>query len=116
MLLAVMAQNSSFGNKLPARVQVAEVVCSRYGESVDGRPACWAARKGGVDVIKTTSGETVRLLSEGQQSTPEPGWILMLRDYVSDIGVSDIGVSDACVSDACASEGYRWTLFGIPQA
>ena len=94
---------------LPARVQVAGVLQSRYGSSGDTttiaeskwyvpelvRPLSWDDRIDGIDLVCTTGGEVIKLLSSGMQSVPRPGWVLML------VG-GDI------------DEGYRWTLYGIP--
>ena len=81
--------------KLPSRVQVSEVVCSRYDHLAAGeRPPGWEARKDGIDVVKATAGKVIALLSEGQQSVPAKGWVLMLRG-------------------GNPEDGYRWTLYGL---
>ena len=83
--------------KLPSRVQVGEVMSSRYAACPPGaRPENWERRIEGVDVIATTDGRTLRLWSDGQQSVPAKGWVLMLLQ-------------------GDAAQGYRWTLFGIPR-
>jgi hypothetical protein len=87
----------------PARVQVVETVASRYprehgsGTGTEARPANWDSRKEGIDTVRISSGETVRLRSSAMQSPPRPGWILMLT-----------GGTDA--------EGYSWTLYGISRS
>jgi len=104
-------------------VQVAEVLSSRYsvnenqpsagGYQTDApigqfqttesyielaaRPLSWDARKSGIDRIRTVAGEDLLLRSDGMQSTPKPGWLLLLVDDHDD-------------------EAYRWTLYGIPRA
>ena len=75
-------------------VSVKSVVSSRYPSG--RRPLQWDERKEGIDVIRTTSGEELKLLSDGQQSPPEPGWTLML-------------------TGGSAAAGYHWTLYGLPQ-
>lgn len=85
---------------------VAEVVSSRYatvggtscgrfgGKAGWKRPQSWDARKAGIDVVRSLNGETVKLASSPMQSTPKPGWILVLT-----------GGSE--------HDGYSWTLYGI---
>lgn len=60
------------------------------------RPDSWDQRSEGIDIIRTTDGEVVKLLSDGMQSSPKPGWVLMLRN-------------------GDPADGMRWTLYGIPQ-
>ena len=81
---------------LPIRVQVAEQIASRYSTSpVAGRPVSWDDRFPGIDVVRTEDGRTLRLASDGQQSCPASGWVILL-------------------SDGDAERGYRWTLYGLP--
>lgn len=54
----------------------------------------WDERVDGFDVVKTEDGSELTLLSSGAQSTPAPGWELLLTDR------TDGGE-------------YRWTLYGI---
>jgi hypothetical protein len=61
------------------------------------RPVLWDERFPGVDRVITTSGETIDLLSEGGQSSPAPGWELLLTEEL-------------------AGQGSRWTLYGISRA
>jgi len=80
--------------KLPKKISVAELISSRYpGE----RPADWDQRFSGVDVVATETGETLTLVSSGQQSSPKPGWSLMLTAERPGIG-------------------YEWTLYGLPRS
>lgn len=78
--------------KLPKKISVAKVISSRYEGD---RPANWDERYAGVDVITTYSGDTMTLVSTGQQSSPKPGWTLMLT-------AEQPGV------------GFQWTLYGLP--
>ncbi len=68
---------------------------SRYDGEV--RPASWDSRAGGVDVVKTVDGDTLRLCSEAGQNTPQPGWVILL-------------------TAGDAESGYAWTLYGMPVA
>ncbi len=80
---------------LHAKVCVAGVVSSRYGGTKGGdRPLLWDERCEGNDVVRIEGGETLTLKSSAMQSTPKPGWILVLT-----------GGSER--------EGYTWTLYGI---
>ncbi len=103
--------------RLPARVQVSELVSSRYGSSWDlggkgcgshssgdlsesrggatQRPLSWDERREGIDVIRTVSGETVKLYSSAMQSPPQPGWVVL-------------------ITGGSGETGYTWTLYGIP--
>jgi hypothetical protein len=98
---------------LPCRVRVKRVIEGRYREEqvaqrgviphrtelmlglAESRPLDWGARTQGIDLIETEDGRTVKLFSDGGQSVPKPGWVLLLRD-------------------GDAERGYAWTLFGIP--
>jgi|GEM_PF-1434729 len=83
---------------LPVRIRVSELVSSRYGrggDPADARPVSWDNRLAGVDVVKTETGLTLKLFSDGQQSPPQVGWVLLL------------GSGDS-------EQGYGWTLYGIP--
>lgn len=74
------------------RVVVKEVLKARYPE----RPRNWNERSAGIDIIKTEQGDTLELLSDGQQSPPKKGWVIMLREV--------------------DKEGrFTWTLYGIPK-
>lgn len=79
---------------LPRLVTVSSIVSSRYSEN--RRPQSWDERTPGVDVIRDSSGSELRIVSDGQQSPPQPGWVIQLLG-----------------GDHTA--GYRWTLFGIPR-
>jgi hypothetical protein len=84
----------------PAKVEVVEVISSRYSGTCDlgaVRPADWDTRKAGVDEVRIASGEVLRLYSSAMQSPPQPGWILML-------------------TGGNETDGYSWTLYGIPRS
>lgn len=80
----------------PRRVVVSRVIESRYDSNE--RPLSWDERVSGYDRIVTDGGETINLLSDGQQSTPKEGWkILLTEEDMID-----------------AARAYKWTLYGIP--
>lgn len=90
-----------------ARVQVAELVSSRYEAAAAAccgpakergcaaRPLSWDERVDGVDVVKTVGGDSIKLFSSSMQSPPKPGWVILLTGGNS-------------------TDGYTWTLYGIP--
>ena len=80
------------GLALPVRVEVKSIVSSRYPNHT--RPLDWNARVAGRDVIETADGLSLTLWSDGQQSPPKPGWVILLTNGSED-------------------PGYRWTLYGI---
>lgn len=104
-----MLSNSAGGGRdgrelsLHAKVQVAEVLTSRYDhaartshDTLTGyRPSEWQDRREGVDTVRTISGEILRLLSTGAQSVPKPGWVIV-------------------ITGGSFEDGYSWTLYGIP--
>lgn len=82
--------------KLPRRVVVQEVVASRYKPGA--RPVLWERRFAGCEEILTKNNEALQLASSGGQSSPAPGWELLLT---------------AC--DSSSEDGkpkYTWTLYG----
>ena len=79
---------------VPSRIEVEQLVESRYRSGE--RPLSWDDRIEGADVIRTTDGKTYRLMSDGGQSPPKKGWVLML-------------------TGGDAEAGYQWTLYGLPQ-
>ena len=84
-------------SSLPTRVTVKEILASRYDSRGHERPADWGERVAGADSVRTSDGQVVRLASDGQQSPPQPGWVIML-------------------TDGNAADGYAWTLYGMPVA
>jgi hypothetical protein len=83
---------------VPSRIQVKSIVASRYPDFPHGgRPLSWDERVSGLDIITTEDGKTVTLRSDGQQSTPQAGWVLM-------------------ITGGGAADGYLWTLYGMPKA
>lgn len=82
----------------PVKVQVGELIVGRYADLPEGntRPLIWENRIAGVDLVRLTDGRELKLVSDGQQSPPKKGWVLMLTDGSKD-------------------EGYHWTLYGMPK-
>jgi hypothetical protein len=89
--------------RISAKVTVAEVVLSRYASTIQAssrgvqggsRPSSWDQRQEGLDVIRAVGGETIKLKSSAMQSTPKPGWIIVL-------------------TGGTEHDGYSWTLYGI---
>jgi hypothetical protein len=78
----------------PQRVEVSEIISSRYPDHV--RPVSWDLRKAGFDLVKSSGGQTIKLVSDGGQSPPHPGWVILL-------------------TGGDASSGYSWTLYGMPR-
>ncbi len=79
---------------LPKKISVSKVISARYKSD---RPADWDERIAGLDVIGTQDGETITLVSSGQQSSPKVGWSLMLTGEKPGVG-------------------FEWTLYGLPKA
>lgn len=81
------------------RIVVGKVISGRYQPG--SRPLSWDMRQAGTDTIQTTTGETISLFSTGQQSTPAPGWELLL-------------MPDSQTASAPGPEaGVAWTLYGL---
>jgi hypothetical protein len=80
---------------LPRRVTVRTIIQSRYFNNL--RPESWDDRLDGIDTIETTDGERIALSSDGGQSPPQPGWVILL------------------ISSAEGGASIRWTLYGIPK-
>jgi hypothetical protein len=80
--------------ELPKSVQVESIISSRYAGHQ--RPLSWDDRREGIDVVRTGDQRTLRLLSDGGQSPPQPGWTII-------------------ISEGNESSGYRWTLYSMPQ-
>lgn len=79
------------------RVVVRKVVEGRYIPGT--RPVLWDERRSGFDHIETLDGTKLCLASNGGQSTPAPGWELMLISYSN--------------SESAPDAAFEWTLFGI---
>ena len=79
---------------LPARLEIESLVQSRYPDGQ--RPLSWDARLEGADIVRTTDGKLLRLRSDGGQSPPQRGWVIM-------------------VTGGDSERGYAWTLYGLPQ-
>lgn len=92
--------------KLPARIQVQEIISSRYGNAYKAgqrfddrlpRPLSWDERIEGIDVVKSVDGASIKLASSAMQTPPQSGWVLLL-------------------TDGSAEAGFRWTLYGMPRS
>ena len=80
----------------PKRIVVKEVLKSRYQPGQ--RPVSWDKRVAGVESIVSFEGEEIDLYSNGQQSSPDVGWELLLtKDNEGEKG----------------EEGVCWTLYGV---
>ncbi len=80
--------------EIPLRVQVEKYIGGRY--SSPGRPDSWDQRKAGIDYIGTVDQRTIKLRSDGGQSAPQPGWVVM-------------------ITGGNSTDGYCWTLYGLPR-
>ena len=78
---------------LPRRVKIAEVINGRYQPGK--KPLSWDDRTAAVEQIRTVDGEQLSLYSTGGQSTPAPGWEILLTS----------------VNDE--PNGLLWTLYGL---
>ncbi len=76
---------------IPFRIKISDVKCGRY--KVGTKPPSWDLRKAGTDVVVSTEGEEYILDCQGDQSTPDLGWELLIN--------------------AKTEIGYAWTLFGV---
>ena len=81
-------------SSLPFRFLVKEILDSRYGDNGHERPLSWDDRGSGIDVVIAEDGKTYRLWSDGGQSPPKKGWIVLLREERED-------------------GAYAWTLYGM---
>lgn len=79
-------------SELPKSILVKEVISCRYADGL--RPESWDARIAGIDTIVASDGNRYNLLSDGQQSPPQEGWNLILREGDN-------------------RSGYHWTLYGL---
>lgn len=87
-------------SSLPRRIRVQEVLSGRYppGE----KPVSWDERKSGIEQIRTVEGDTISLYSGGGQSTPAPGWELLLTKEQPQL--------------SNPTPAILWTLYGIGKA
>jgi hypothetical protein len=79
---------------IPLTIRVEKILESRYPRHA--RPSSWDERRDGKDIVLTPDGKTITLWSDGQQSPPQPGWEIVLREYEPGVG-------------------YTWTLYGMNQ-
>ena len=96
---------------LPLRIVVREVLESRYepGE----RPIMWAQRKPGFEKVMTETGEKITLASNGGQSSPAEGWILLLTARMANDDSIVKDNSESFNSKKIDGSSYLWTLYGI---
>ncbi|MDZ4785282.1 MAG: hypothetical protein SGJ02_04310 [bacterium] len=80
--------------EVPVRVVVENIISSRYSDNE--RPLSWDHRRAGIDVIKTNDNMTLKLLSDGGQTPPKPGWTILVSKGDSELG-------------------YKWTLYSMPR-
>lgn len=85
--------------QLPRRVVVRSVIDSRYEPGT--RPVNWDERREGVETVEVEGEGRIRLFSSGGQSSPAPGWELLLTDRSH---------ANPTLGDDPA---YVWTLYGI---
>lgn len=93
---------------LPTKVIVNSVQSNRYSKDENSennmlgkKPLSWDKRIEGYDLVnasinddKDKTGINIKLLSDGGQCVPAPGWTLMLTSGNQD-------------------KGYEWTLYGF---
>ena len=93
---------------LPLKITVNSVQSSRYSldENIQSnmhgkKPLGWNERVDGNDIVNASisgdedkTGMNIKLYSDGGQSVPAPGWILMLTSGNQD-------------------SGFEWTLYGF---
>lgn len=144
--MASSTETKSQAGLFPRRVKIRSVIRSRYEVRGDNRftigtkPLSWDQRIAGVDEVVTETGEQLRLFSNGGQSTPAPGWELLLTGYATEREVavapaaadplvierlsSTPHFSDAAPAAAAHSKQEKiapdapivWTLYGIAKA
>lgn len=78
--------------RTPAKLNVTELLHSRY--TGGRRPASWDLRRDGNDFVRSDDGKVIKLWSDGGQTPPKAGSVLMIT-----------GGDDQA--------GYSWTLYGI---
>ncbi|RMG42821.1 MAG: hypothetical protein D6719_05360 [Candidatus Dadabacteria bacterium] len=79
-------------DSIPVRIKVKEILSSRYNNNK--RPLSWDERKDGNDIVRSEDGRILNLFSNGQQSPPQPGWVILIKGGDAD-------------------KGYNWTLYGM---
>lgn len=79
--------------KLPRRIIVEQLIEGRY--PAGQKPISWDERREGIELVQTSSGEQIRLASNGGQSTPAKGWELLLTSLDP------------------SSNASKWTLYGL---
>lgn len=82
--------------QLPKSIKVSRLISSRYSDNL--RPESWDLRVAGIDFILAEDGHQYALLSDGQQSPPQAGNTIIIRELQTING---------------SREAYTWTLYGI---
>ncbi|NBW39367.1 hypothetical protein EBR25_00020 [bacterium] len=90
----------------PRIVRIEEALESRYSAGI--RPLSWDDRRAGFDKVRTADGEELTLLSGGQQSTPQPGWEILLTAEEA-VDATELNIPSERGKIAC----YAWTLYGL---
>lgn len=70
----------------------------RYPNGI--KPLSWDERYAGIDIIIDDQGAQIPLYSEGDQSTPQAGWEILIN---------------GCKGDPVDGP-YTWTLFGVAKS
>lgn len=115
-MLSAMSNNEAGSNSsrkivscrtdaLPRRVRVASVIKGRYLPGT--RPLSWDERSSGIDIVNTDGDGEVTLWSNGGQSTPAPGWEILLTKLM-DVDGTQVAESHS------TSVPVQWTLYGLP--
>ncbi|HMO17188.1 MAG TPA: hypothetical protein PKA63_03490 [Oligoflexia bacterium] len=76
------------------RKKVRGIVKGRYLDGI--KPSLWDKRVDGLDIVIDEDGETLCLYSTGDQSTPQPGWEILITGQRPD-----------------NPEYLEWTLYGV---
>jgi len=77
------------------KITVKKIISQRYPAGVS-RPLNWDQRIEGIDTVESIDGATYSLQSSGQQSVPQPGWVIL-------------------VDTSTSGTHKTWTLFGLPK-
>jgi hypothetical protein len=72
------SENQNIKNLNYRRVVISEIISSRYPNNL--RPENWKLRKEGIDLVKTTDGQTLEVFSNAGQSPPQVGWHILLKN------------------------------------
>ena len=81
--------------QLPKKIVVKKLLSGRYDNL--SKPLLWDDRKAGLDKIEDGEGRVYSLQSAGDQSSPSPGWQIILT------------------SRGDSPDSFNWTLYGLPK-